>query len=57
MINYSRDHSTADGLDYFSIWNASMLQTEEVIEAITANAEKRNDNFVELPKISLRNAQ
>jgi len=57
MINYSRDHSTADALDYISIWNASMLQTEEVIDAITANAGKRNGYFFELPKISLRNAQ
>jgi len=57
MINYSRDHSTADALDYISTWNANMLQTEEVIDAITANAEKRKGNFFELPKISLRNAQ
>jgi len=33
------------------------ILSKEVIEAITANAEKRNGNFVELPKISLRNAQ
>jgi len=29
MINYARDHSTADGLDYIAIWNASMLKVEE----------------------------
>jgi enoyl-CoA hydratase len=51
MINYSRDHSTADGLDYIGIWNASMLQPEEMLEAITANAEKRPGNFVDLPNI------
>jgi enoyl-CoA hydratase len=28
MINYSRDHNTADGLDYIGIWNASMLQPD-----------------------------
>ena len=49
MINYSRDHSTADGLDYIGIWNASMLQPEEMLEAITATAEKRPVNFVDLP--------
>lgn len=50
MINYARDHSTADGLDYISIWNASHLQRDEIIEAMTANAEKRPGNFVDLPK-------
>jgi enoyl-CoA hydratase len=49
MINYARDHSTADGLDYIGIWNASMLQTEEIREAFQANAEKRDGRFVELP--------
>lgn len=50
MINYARDHSTADGLDYIAIWNASHLQVEEIQEAMTANAEKRPGNFVEIPK-------
>ncbi|MBW2061366.1 MAG: crotonase/enoyl-CoA hydratase family protein [Deltaproteobacteria bacterium] len=50
MINYARDHSTSDGLDYISIWNASMLQPEEMLEAITANTEKRAGNFVDLPQ-------
>ncbi len=49
MINYARDHSTADGLDYISIWNASMLQPEEMMEAISANTEKRTGDFAELP--------
>ncbi|MEM1250502.1 MAG: crotonase/enoyl-CoA hydratase family protein [Acidobacteriota bacterium] len=49
LINYSRDHSTEDALDYISIWNASMLQLEEIQEAMMANAEKRPGNFVELP--------
>lgn len=51
MINYARDHSTSDGLDYISIWNASMLQPEEMIEAMSANAEKRPGDFVELPRL------
>jgi len=49
LINYSRDHSTADALDYIAIWNASHLQTEEIMEAMTANAEKREGNFAPLP--------
>ena len=51
MINYARDHSTADGLDYIGIWNASMLQPEEIGEAMAANAEKRDGDFVELPRV------
>ncbi len=50
MINYARDHTTADGLDYISIWNASMLKLEEIQEAMTANAEKRPGDFASLPK-------
>jgi enoyl-CoA hydratase len=49
MINYARDHSTADGLDYIGIWNASMLQGEEIQEAISANRDRRAGEFVELP--------
>lgn len=50
MINYARDHSTADGLDYIAVWNASMLQAAEMQEAMLANMEKRPGDFVELPK-------
>ena len=50
MINYSRDHSTADSLDYIGIWNASFLQTDEMVEAITANKEQRAGDFAALPK-------
>ncbi|MEM7364440.1 MAG: crotonase/enoyl-CoA hydratase family protein [Pseudomonadota bacterium] len=49
MINYARDHNTADGLDYISIWNASMLQPDEMAEAITANREQRAGDFADLP--------
>lgn len=49
MINYARDHTTADSLDYISIWNASMLQPPEMMEAMTANAEKRPGEFASLP--------
>jgi hypothetical protein len=49
MINYARDHSTADGLDYIAIWNTTFLQTEEIQEALAANAEGRPGNFAALP--------
>jgi enoyl-CoA hydratase len=49
MINYARDHGTADTLDYVGIWNASFLLPEEMQEAIRANAESRAGEFVDLP--------
>jgi enoyl-CoA hydratase len=51
MINYSRDHNTADGLDYIGIWNASMLQPEEMFEAVMARSQKRAGDFVDLPEV------
>ena len=30
MINYARDHTMADGLDYIGIWNAIMFKLEEI---------------------------
>lgn len=50
IINYSRDHSTADALDYINIWNASMLQSDEIQEAMKAAGEGREGDFVDLPK-------
>ena len=49
MINYSRDHSTADTLDYIGVWNASMLEPQQMAEAFSAKAEKRTPNFPDLP--------
>ena len=50
MINYARDHSTADGLDYIGVWNASMLIPDEIQEALTAKAEKRPGVYADLPQ-------
>ena len=49
IINYSRDHSTSDSLDYIGIWNASMLQQDEIQEAMEANKTKHEPDFVDLP--------
>lgn len=50
MINYARDHSTEDALDYISIWNTSMMNADEIQEAIQANGEGRPGEFVDLPR-------
>lgn len=49
LISYSRDHTTADTLDYIGIWNASFLQPEEMMESIVSRQEKRRGDFVDLP--------
>lgn len=49
-ITYSRDHSTADALEYINVWNMSMQQPAETHEAMTAQKEKRLPEFGDLPK-------
>ncbi len=39
MINYARDHSTADALDYVGVWNAAMLRAEDIKESYLAKTE------------------
>lgn len=53
LINYGRDHSTADTLDYSGVWNASMFPPSHIKEAVTAMTEKREANFPDL--LPLRN--
>lgn len=48
MINYARDHSIADALDYIGVWNAGMLSGSHMQEAFKAKAEKREANFPDL---------
>ena len=45
MINYARDHTVADGLNYIATWNAAMLMSQDLQEAMTANATKRPPVF------------
>jgi enoyl-CoA hydratase len=41
MLNFTRDHSVADGLNYIATWNAGMLTSADMVEAMTAKKEKR----------------
>ncbi len=41
MITYARDHSVADGLNYIATWNAAMLMSNDLQEAMMANMDKR----------------
>lgn len=48
MINYARDHTLQDGLDYIAVWQTGMFQPAEMAEAFTAKAEKRDPDFPDL---------
>ena len=41
MLNYARDHSIQDGLNYIATWNAAMLSRADIGEAFAAKSEKR----------------
>lgn len=45
MLNYGRDHSVVDGLNYVATWNAAMLMSADLSEALSAAREKRAPRF------------
>lgn len=45
ILNHSRDHSVADGLDYMATWNAAMLLSDDLMEAFQAKMQKREAVF------------
>ncbi|MEO6685243.1 MAG: crotonase/enoyl-CoA hydratase family protein [Dyadobacter sp.] len=45
ILNHSRDHSVADGLQYIATWNAAMLISEDFKEVFKAKSEKRLPDF------------
>lgn len=45
MLNYARDHSVADGLNYIATWNAAMLMSQDLQESMMANMERRTPAF------------
>ena len=45
MITYARDHSIADGLNYNATWNAAMLMSADLQEAMMSSMAKRAPAF------------
>lgn len=45
MLIYTRDHSVAESLNYIAIWNAALLQSDDLSEAFAAFMAKRNPRF------------
>lgn len=48
MLNYTRDHSVADALDYMQVWQAGMFLTQDIMEQMQANQEKRPPRFTDM---------
>jgi len=47
ILNYSREHSIADGLDYIATWNAGMFLSDDITEAMTAKMTGRAAKFAD----------
>ncbi len=45
MLIYTRDHSVAESLNYMAIWNAALLQSDDLSEAFAAFMAKQNPKF------------
>jgi enoyl-CoA hydratase len=48
MLNYARDHSVADGLNYVATWQTGMFQGGDMMEAFAAQAAKRDPEYQDL---------
>ncbi|KAH7396925.1 ClpP/crotonase-like domain-containing protein [Phaeosphaeria sp. MPI-PUGE-AT-0046c] len=48
IINYSRERTVADGLQYTAVWNAAMLQTQDVKDAMLSGLQKKKATFSKL---------
>jgi enoyl-CoA hydratase len=47
-MQYSQEHSIADGLEHIATWNASMFDTDDMAEAFAAQMENRAADFPDL---------
>lgn len=48
ILNYSRDKTVAEGLNYTAVWNAAMLQTDDIKEAMLSGMQKKQVKFSKL---------
>lgn len=50
MINYTRDHSVQDSLNYMATWQSGMFQMPDIQEAMAAQKEQRRPEYQALHK-------
>lgn len=51
MINFTRDHSVADGLNYVATWQAGMFHGADMMEEFVAKSDKRDPEFEDVPRL------
>ncbi len=51
MMNYARDHTVDDSLDYIALWQTGMFQPADMAESFAAKAEKREPVFQDLQSL------
>ncbi len=51
ILNFSRDHTVAEGLEYNALWSGAMLPQEDMAEAMMSNIEKREPEFKDMQEI------
>jgi len=51
LLNYSRDHTIDDSLEYAITWNSALLQTDDMKVAAMAQMSKQEATFEDLPRI------
>lgn len=51
MINYARDHSTADSLSYMATWQAGMFQPTDMMQTFSAKMQGKQPEFESLRPI------
>ena len=52
MLNYARDHSVADSLEYMATWQAGMFQPNDLMLSMAAQMQKKPGEFEPLHSIT-----
>ena len=50
VLNYNRDHTVEESLNYTALWNAAMNFSDDMMEAFKSKTEKRDPDFQDLVK-------
>ena len=50
VLNYNRDHTVEESLNYTALWNSAMNFSDDMMEAFKAKTEKRDSDFQGLVK-------
>ena len=50
VLNYNRDHTVEESLNYNALWNTAMNFSDDMMEAFKSKTEKRDSDFQDLVK-------